>query len=135
MNTSSPYVNPAGCVAGVYGSYDSEIVGGGTVERIDEPGKRYDVGKLRYDLLPPDALEQLVLVYTKGAEKYADRNWEKGMSWSRCFGPLMRHAWAFWRGEELDRESGLPHMAHAAWNCLALIAYTMRKIGNDDRVR
>jgi hypothetical protein len=105
------------------------------LQRADEPGKRYDVGKLRYDLLPPDALEQLVLVYTKGAEKYADRNWEKGMSWSRCFGPLMRHAWAFWRGEDLDRESGLPHMAHAAWNCFALMAYTMRKIGNDDRPR
>lgn len=98
-----------------------------------EPATRGDAGKARYDLLPADALHALVEVYTKGAEKYAPRNWEKGMSWSRCFGSLMRHAWAFWRGETHDPETGCHHMAMAAWNCLALVAYDLRQAGADDR--
>jgi hypothetical protein len=64
-------------------------------QQRNEPADNYDAGKLRYDLLPPDALEELVRVYTVGAEKYAERNWEKGMAWCRAFGSLMRHAWAW----------------------------------------
>lgn len=94
---------------------------------------RYDEGKPRYDLLPADGLEALVEVYTKGAIKYAPRNWEKGMSWSRCFGSLMRHSWKFWRGEIIDQETGCHHMAMAAWNCIALFVYDKRQIGTDDR--
>ena len=102
-------------------------------QRKEEPALRYDAGKPRYDLVPGDALEQLVIVYSRGAAKYSDRNWEKGMSWSRCFGSLMRHAWAFWRGETNDPETGCHHMAMAAWNCFALCSYDLRKVGKDDR--
>lgn len=98
-----------------------------------EPALRYDEGKSRYDLIPADSLHELVMVYTKGAAKYAPRNWEKGMSWSRCFGSLMRHCWAFWRGDAIDPETGCHHMAMAAWNCLALCSYQLRKVGQDDR--
>lgn len=103
------------------------------VEQKDEPGKRFDAGKLRYDLVPPDGLEEVVAVYTNGAEKYAARNWEKGMSWGRVFGSMMRHSWKFWRGEDVDKESGRHHMAHAAWNAITLLVYSMRKVGTDDR--
>ena len=99
----------------------------------NEPAKRFDANKPRYELLPPDALEELVWVYTKGALKYEDHNWTKGMSWSRCFGSLMRHSWAFWKGETTDPETGCAHMAMAAWNCLTLCAYSLRKVGTDDR--
>ncbi len=99
----------------------------------EEAALRYDVGKLRYDLVPADGLEALVKVYTKGAETYADRNWEKGMSYSRCFGSLLRHTYKWWRGEELDEETGCHHMAMAAWNALALCVYDLRKVGTDDR--
>jgi hypothetical protein len=102
-------------------------------QRALEPALRYDVGKERFDLVPADSLFALVDVYTKGAAKYADRNWEKGMSWSRCFGSLMRHAWKFWRGETNDPETGCHHMAHVAWNALALVSYDLRKVGTDDR--
>jgi Domain of unknown function (DUF5664) len=94
---------------------------------------RFDSGKPRYDLLPADGLDELVQVYTEGALKYADRNWEKGMNWSKCFGSLMRHSWKFWRGETYDEETGCHHMAMAAWNALALCVYSLRKTGVDDR--
>lgn len=102
-------------------------------QQKQEPGLRYDEGKARYDLIPPDALNALAMVYTVGAKKYSDRNWEKGMSWGRCFGSLMRHSWAFWRGEAIDQETGCHHMALAAWNCFALFCYHARQTGTDDR--
>jgi hypothetical protein len=103
------------------------------VGRLDEAGLRFDAGKPRYDLLPADALHELAMVYTKGAEKYEDRNWELGMSWSRCFAAAMRHMWSFWRGRTYDDETGCHHMAMAAWNCLALVSYSLRQVGTDDR--
>ena len=92
-----------------------------------------DTGKPRYDLIPPDALASLVAIYTTGAARYGDRNWERGMSWGRLFAAVMRHLWAWWRGEDWDRDDGLSHLAHAAWGCLALEAYRLRGTGEDDR--
>ena len=46
---------------------------------------KHDKGKLRYDLIPPEALEALVQVYTYGATKYAPDNWRNGIEWSRVF--------------------------------------------------
>lgn len=100
-----------------------------------EPAIRYDVGKTRFELIPGAALQELADVYTHGTKKYADRNWEKGMSYSRIFGSIMRHCWKWFRGETVDSESGLHHMAHAAWGCLAAIHYDHYKVGNDDRPR
>ena len=96
-------------------------------------GTKYDGDKLRFDLLPPEALQELVAVYTMGAKKYEDRNWEKGIKWGRVFGALQRHVWKFWEGEEQDEESGLSHMAHAAWCCLALLQYSKKRRDFDDR--
>jgi hypothetical protein len=60
-------------------------------------------------------------------------NWEQGMTWSRCYNSCMRHLLAFWRGEEMDPESGLPHLAHAICNIIFLYEYQTRSIGKDDR--
>lgn len=98
-------------------------------------GRKDDGGKLRYDLIPPDALTELVRVYSVGAARYGDRNWERGISFGRIFAALMRHAWAFWRGQENDPDDGIHHLAHAAWNCLTLLAYRLRGMtAFDDRL-
>lgn len=89
-------------------------------------GTKYDGGKARYDLIPPEALDELAHLYAFGASKYADRNWEKGINYSRVFAALMRHAWAWWRGERIDPETGLSHMASVAWNAFALFTYDKR---------
>jgi hypothetical protein len=98
-----------------------------------EPGKKYDHGKPRYDLLPPDVLADVVKIFTDGAEKYGERNWEAGMSWSRPFAAAMRHLWAFWDRQNIDPESGSPHLAHAIVNLIFLMAYQGRDVGTDDR--
>lgn len=104
-------------------------------ERKDEPGKTYDAGKLRFDLIPPEWETALAQVMTAGAQKYADRNWEKGLSWSRRYGSLRRHTNAFWAGEDFDPETGLPHLAHIAWNALALLTFMQTHPEFDDRVK
>ena len=101
-------------------------------EKLQE-GAKFDTGKTRYDLIDAYALEQLALIYTFGAIKYEDENWRKGISWKRIFGAIMRHLWAFWTGEETDKESGLPHLAHAAWGVFTLLNYTKTKREFDDR--
>ena len=98
-----------------------------------EGGIKLDSEKLRYDLIPPDALEELAKVYTFGARKYGDRNWEKGLRWGRVFGAVFRHFIAWAKGEDADEETGLHPLAHAAWGCLTLLAYAKRGIGQDDR--
>ncbi|GAN79829.1 hypothetical protein Aam_030_062 [Acidocella aminolytica 101 = DSM 11237] len=99
----------------------------------DGGGLRYDDEKPRYDLIPPDALHALAVHYTISLKKYPERNWERGMAWGKCFASLMRHAWAWMRGEDFDPETGSHHMIAAAWNALAIATYHMRGIGNDDR--
>lgn len=94
---------------------------------------KHDGGKPRYELIPPEALEELAALYALGANKYGDRNWEKGMSWGRVFSALMRHAWRWWRGETYDQEDGQHHLISVAWCAIALYIYQTRGIGRDDR--
>ena len=96
-------------------------------------GRKDDQGKLPYHLLPPDAIEEILRVLDYGQNKYSARNWEKGMAWSRPFAALMRHMWAWWRGQTNDPETGFSHLAHAGCCILFLLSYGERKIGEDDR--
>lgn len=98
-------------------------------------GYKADTGKPRFDLLPPEVMEGYARALEYGARKYSERNYEKGMNWGRVFGAAMRHMWAFWRGEEFDKESGLHHLESALFSIGALYVYTKRKIGKDDRVK
>jgi len=98
-----------------------------------EQGIKLDRGKARFDLVPPGPLMELVGVYTYGAVKYEDRNWERGMDWGRIHAAIQRHLWAFWAGEDRDPESGFHHLAHAAFGCFALMEYMRTHPELDDR--
>ena len=75
--------------------------------------------KPRLELLPSAALEQIAEVLTYGAAKYEANNWCRGARGGRYFAALLRHVFAWWRGEDLDPETGMSHLAHAAC-CLLL---------------
>lgn len=98
-----------------------------------DKGIRYNQGKIRYDLLPPHAIEQLAKILTMGANKYADRNWEKGMNWTSTVASLKRHLAAFEKGEDKDPESGLLHMAHIMCNAAFITEYYKIYPQGDDR--
>jgi uncharacterized HAD superfamily protein len=96
-------------------------------------GLRYNTGKLRYDLLHPTAQEGIVRVLTKGAEKYAPRNWERGMNWSTVIASMKRHIAAIEAGEDYDPETGELHIDHVQCNAHFLSAYYKIYPQGDDR--
>jgi len=99
-----------------------------------ETAGRFSAGKMRHDLIAAWPLEQLAGVYTYGSQKYDDDNWRKGLKWKKdTFACILRHIWKWFRGERFDKESGLHHLSHAAWNCFALMEYERNSIGLDDR--
>lgn len=97
-------------------------------------GNKFDDGKLRIDLIPPEAIEALASVLGYGADKYDDRNWEEGMNWSRVYASSQRHLLEWYKGVDTDEESGFPHLHHVLTNVAFLLTYADRGIGKDDRV-
>jgi hypothetical protein len=92
------------------------------------PGKKHDDSKLRYDLIPPVALKALAEVLTHGAEKYGPNNWQALDNFeARYTAALMRHLEAWRSGEKLDKDSGLPHLAHLLCNAVFLLWREIRK--------
>ena len=86
-------------------------------------GARFNGGKVRLDLIPLPGLIDAAAVFEYGSKKYAPWNWAKGMAWSAVVGCKLRHLMAMQRGEEIDPESGLPHVGHLMCNALMLATY------------
>lgn len=89
----------------------------------DGQGERKNEGKLRYDLIHPVAIKGLAKVLTLGAEKYAERNWERGMPWTTVIASLKRHLAKIEQGEDYDPETGQLHADHLQCNAHFLSAY------------
>lgn len=100
---------------------------------VEQVGRKDDGDKIRMELLPPELLTAVASILTFGAKKYDDRNWEKGMAWSRVYGALLRHLNSWWAGEQCDPETGKSHLWHAGCCIAFLISYEERKVGIDDR--
>ena len=75
-------------------------------------------GKGRFDLITPYGLMRLARWYELGAKKYTDRNWEKGMPWSRYVDSAFRHLVKYMMGDRSE-----DHLAAVAWNVFALMHY------------
>jgi len=85
------------------------------------------------NLLPPEGLSEVSKVLTFGATKYGAHNWRSGLQYSRLLSASMRHINAFNGGVDIDPESGISHLAHAACNLLMLIEFEALGLGEDDR--
>lgn len=81
----------------------------------------------------PRSLMEVAKVAGFGGEKYERYNFVKGYRWSLSYDALQRHLNAWWAGDDNDEESGLSHLAHAAWHCLALMTFQRHGRGTDDR--
>jgi len=75
------------------------------------------------------AVRAVADVLTVGAAKYAPRNWERGIAYSRLFSAAYRHYYASRvDGLEADPETGLHPLAHAACEVLFLLAFELRGV-------
>ena len=89
-----------------------------------EKGLKYDNEKPRIDLVDAEFIEGLGQVLGFGARKYAPHNWRNGINASRLIAAAYRHLGAINKGEDIDEESGLPHVYHAGC-CLQFLAWTL----------
>jgi hypothetical protein len=96
-------------------------------------GARYNNGKPDLSLIPLATLSDEARVWMYGREKYAAWNWTKGMDWSIPLACALRHLSKWQEGEELDEESGLPHLAHAMCNLRMLTLFSQNYKEGDDR--
>lgn len=124
--------------------------------------RRYNQGKIRYELIPQNALKELAKVYTYGAHKYSlykdsndniikgsdipieniheyvliddgANNWKKGLPWMSMLGSIERHIQAFKNGEDVDKDLNTLHLANAAWGLMGLLEYYRIYPQGDDR--
>jgi hypothetical protein len=102
-----------------------------------EVAVKFDSGKPDWAILPLAASEEIIKVFEFGAAKYARGNFLQGngLSYIRVLNSTLRHVYSFMRGENLDPESGLSHLAHAGCNIYMLLTYELSKTPrtNDDR--
>lgn len=95
-----------------------------------EPGSKLDAGKNRLALTLfgfSNALQAVGEIGTYGAGKYSPNGWKSVPdAEERYSDAMMRHLFAD-REWTLDEESGLPHLAHAAWNLLAILEIRLRQ--------
>lgn len=93
-----------------------ERLGPDTKIEVVKEFMKFDGDKIRYDLVPPSAIKAMAQVLTFGARKYKPNNWKNCDDCSRYCAALYRHLEAWRAGEELDPETGLPHLAQAMTN-------------------
>lgn len=93
-------------------------------------GIKLDNGKLRWDLLPLEAIEAVVEVMTFGANKYTPNGWKTVPdAEDRYFAAQMRHSVTNRQKQELvDPESGLLHLAHEACNAVFRLQLKLEQI-------
>lgn len=99
------------------------------VKPTQEAGTKNDTEKPTLSLIPTSMLTEVGAVLTFGAEKYTAHNWRKGIALSRLTSAALRHILAFNEGENIDKESGLSHLAHAICN----LAFALEQMKNPVR--
>lgn len=92
--------------------------------KVFETGAKRDESEMlcRYDLIPPEAMEALAQTLWEGANKYGDRNWEKGITVNNLLNHSLKHIFKF-----MARDKSEPHLEHAMCNLAFAITMIKRK--------
>ena len=96
-------------------------------------GQHFDDGKPPVDLVETGFIRGIANILLFGMTKrgYARNNWKKGIRYGGLLASALRHLFSWWDGENLDPQSGLPHLHHAACNIMFLDWYQSRKMSQD----
>lgn len=94
-------------------------------------------GKVRFSISPMVGIDLVLKVGEFGAKKHGELGYTKGFPISYWIDAAFRHIFIQWllKKEDNDQESGLPHLAHGAWNILAALQQMLLKPEFDDRSR
>lgn len=103
------------------------------VRETSETGGQKGSKDRRFDLVPVGPMDDVARLYAFGAKKYAAHNWRKGYDWHLSYAAAQRHLTQFWNGEDVDEETGLPHLAAVVFHSLALMEFAKSYPEGDDR--
>ena len=93
-------------------------------------------GKVPYDKIPWKVLAADAVVHAHGADKYGERNWRLDKILASTYeGAIMRHFIAWANGEDIDPDSGQPHLNHIRACCAVVLDAQIYDSLIDDRDR
>lgn len=93
-----------------------------------EKGRKFDLGKPRWSLIPKGVIKSIVEILEFGAQKYEVDNWMRVPNARvRYYDALNRHLDAWWNGEKYDEETGKAHLAHAGCCLWFLLWFDLQK--------
>ena len=101
----------------------------------NDRGIKLDTEKPDMSLLSAVWLFGVAQVLTFGKKKYNAHNWRKGLEISRLIAAALRHIFAFLNGENLDPETGLPHLHHASCCLMFASELMITRPDMDDRYK
>jgi hypothetical protein len=97
-------------------------------------GRKDDQEKPPLHLIPPEFLYAIAEILAFGAKKYAPRNWESGINYSRVYRAAIGHLFDWFMKKGPDPETGKSHLWHAACCVMFLTCYEIRQMDDfDDR--
>lgn len=89
-------------------------------------GRKFDMGKIRFSLVPLEPMLDVIKVLEAGTAKYGTANWKKVSGGEvRYLDAAMRHLVSHMSGEKEDPETSLPHLAHAICSLLFALWFSM----------
>jgi hypothetical protein len=101
---------------------------------VDNPKKALGDLKPSVHFVPMEVMLQVAKVMELGAKKYGRMNWrEQPIQASTYYSAMFRHMIAWFEGEDVDPESGQPHLAHAICCAMLVLDSERRGILIDDR--
>lgn len=105
-----------------------------TSKKATNPKDAIGVTKAPMSVVPLPAMHAIGLAMLEGALKYGRHNYrEAGIRYSVYYDAILRHMTAWWEGEDIDEESGLPHPIKVAACCVILFDAMLRENFTDDR--
>jgi len=104
-------------------------------ETPKELSKKFDSGKADLGLIPVEPLNLIANVLEFGVQKYGRDNWRMHdvPEFSRLYASILRHLTSWNNGDDLDKESDLPHLAHATTQLMFLIYHSIHSPTKDNR--
>lgn len=100
----------------------------------DNPKDRIGRTKPGMSAVPANVLAEIGAAMQKGAAKYGRHNWRRaGVAASVYYDAALRHLFQWWEGEDIDPDSGLPHVVQAVAGLIVLRDAVSRGMVKDDR--
>ena len=98
-------------------------------------GAKDKFGKSSLSIIPLEPTLKVSRVFSYGAKKYGLNNWRKGHRQLDLLDSCLRHVYSHIEGFDLDAESGLSHLSHAAANLFIIMQQIHDMTSVDNRFK